>query len=153
MTIYKLLINNVVTNFTNKERLEIVRNRRKIIGQYRIIYPNLYNLNKRNNDLEWNNLTIYEQRHLLVIGYTQKIWNNGEWPMKIGINLIYDTIKLKYKVSKIIQNNYNKIKFEWIKVTKLYDSGRALTNNKTVTYIFNLPNDLRNIILYKYLEI
>ena len=107
---------------------------------------------------EWNELPDSYKTNLTMKGYNEDIWNEYKWPIKVGIDKLYDLYKIKFykyyfniMIDKCLfkRNKYEKI-FTWIKIKSLYDAKRTTIMNKNyINYIdfINLPSVLFEIIL------
>lgn len=157
MSVYILINKYSVSKLkeNTQDRLNSVRRRRKIIADFRKKYPKLYNYNRNNEDIDlsWDELSYHYKKNLIKHGYTERIWNNGQWPIRIGLNHIYNNINLKYKIYKTLADKYNRLKYQWVCMCRLYEQGRATPKNNLLRKLMDLPIDIRNTILYKYLEI
>ena len=143
-------------------KLELIKEKRKVLKKFRIANYFLYNLNY-NKDIEslqsnydWHTLNINEKIKLIKFGYNRNIWDSYQSPIKNGLPKIIDLYKYKinkYYLSLLIikcqskKQRYDK-RFLWIKMKALHDQNR-LAKTLDIHNILNIPNDILVLIIKK----
>jgi hypothetical protein len=140
-------------NLTSEKRISI----RKFRQKNHFLYHKNTSVEIQNDQgvYEWNELPDLYKTNLTMKGYSEDIWNEYKWPIKVGIDKLYDLYKIKFykyyfniMIDKCLfkRNKYEKI-FTWIKMKSLYDYKRTTIKKDKDFIIINLPSVLFEIIL------